>query len=558
MSQIYRDLAAGLPQRSPPGSGSFPADPRKAAAWVAALPRANQVATTERLEHALTDLRRSRLTGGQRFGVMEVLRPLLLDTIGSLHRQCQGIPIPLPQAKERSYTQLQKLESELALAYQMAIVELCAPAGSVPFLRSGNAALCLERATYHSARVLEHAYFIYRQPAPGAWLRLHQLFAFARSLKLQDKRVDEPHAGRPLSVGQIYGQAVLTALSNPYRFAQRDQLELSRHGPDLGGLLQLREVRASDDDLGLPLDADRGPGYLASEREEDAGARLWVDLSRLRGEVEQALAGWREGEVRIQSIDGKPIALPGELIARLRGGWGRSTARQTERLSATHQLDSAIGMSGLHFHLAGLVDFETFLRQAGETEDDDDKAGPQRAVWAHAAVDAGRIPLQHAVVIDQSLGGYQLRWPAEEGVKARVDELIGLSVPADGDERQWLLGVIRWLRYDAEGAVDAGVQLLSRRIRPVGLRLLDGGEAPKSVLRGIEYQPVNLEDAERLHFSAAGAVESAIERIEVFRVADLSDLDEPVSLRELADAPSIAENAGDYLLISARRAGSSA
>lgn len=558
MSQIYRDLAAGLPQRSPPGPGSFPADPRKAAAWVAALPRANQIATTERLEHAVADLRRSRLEGGQRLAVMEVLRPLLLEAIRSLHRQCQGSPIPLPQAKERSYSQLQRMESELALAYQMAIVELCAPSGSVPFLRGGNAALCLERGAYHSARVLEHAYFIYRQPEAGAWLRLHQIFSFARSLKLHEKRVDDPYAERALSVMQIYGHAVLSALSNPYRFTQRDQLDLSRYGPELAGLLRLHESRASEDDLGLPLDADRGPGYLASEREEDAGSRLWVDLSLLRGEVEQALSGWSQGEVRLKGSDGKPLSVPGELLARLRGGWGRSQSRSTERLSATHQLDTAIGMSGLHFHLAGLVDFETFLRQAGEEGEEPDRDAPQRAVWAHAAVDAGRIPLQHAEVVDQSLGGYQLRWPASEAVKARVDELIGLSVPADGDERQWLLGVIRWLRYDAEGAVDAGVQLLSRRIRPVGLRLLDGGDAQRSVLRGIEYQPVQGDAEGLLHFSAAGSMEAETSRIEVLRVADMDDLDEPVRLRELADAPSVAENAGDYLLISARRVGASA
>lgn len=555
MSQIYRDLAAGLPQRSPPGSGSFPADPRKAAAWVAALPRANQIATTEMLEQAVADLRRSRLDGGQRLAVMEVLRPLLLETIQALHRQCQGSTIPLPPAKERSFTQLQRIEAELALAYQMAIVELCAPSGSVPFLRGGSALLCLQRAAYHAARVLEHAYFIYRQPAPGSWLRLHQLYAFCCALKLQDKRCDEPHAGRPLSVAQIYGQAVLTALSNPYRFAQRDQLELSRHGPELAVLLQLRESRSSEDDLGLPLAADRGPGYLASEREEDAGARLWIDLSKLRVAVEHALSGWREGDVQMRGADGKSYFVQGELLARLRGGWGRSQARQTARLAATHHLDTAIGLSGLHFHLAGLMDFDSFLRQAGEAGDGSEAEGSQRAVWAHAAVDAGRIPLQQAEVIDQSLGGYQLRWAAAEAVKARVDELIGLSVPADGDERQWLLGVIRWLRYDAEGAVDAGVQLLSRRIRPVGLRLLDGADTQRAVLRGIEYLPVNGEVEGLLHFSAAGAIEPAASQIEVLRVADFSDLDAPVSLRELAGAPSVAENAGDYLLISARRAG---
>jgi hypothetical protein len=554
MSQPYRELADGLPERSPPGPDSFPADPRRAAAWVTTLPRANQAVTGDMLEKALVNLRGSRLDGGQRLAVLEVLRPMLLEIMQALLKQCQGSSIPLPAPKTRLFDRLQMLECELAMNYRLALVEFCAPSGSVPFLRGGNVLLGLERALYHTARCLGHSYFIYRQPPDGIWLQLHRLFSFARSVKLQDKSVDEPDIGHALSPASVYGHALLLAVSNPYRFSQRDQVDLAKLGPDLATHLGVKPERAHAEDLGVPLDSDRGPGYLASEREEDSGARLWIDLAPLRDQIEHALQAPIDGQVRIKGADGRSKVMPADLLARLRDGWGRSQARRNHRLAAQHQLDTAIGLSGLHFHLSGLVDFDTFLRQAGESAQSPEDAGQQRAVWAHAAIDAGRIPLQSAIVVDQSLGGYQLRWSAEESVKARVGELIGLSVPAEGEERRWLLGVIRWLRYDAQGGVDAGVQLLSRRVRPVALLQVNAeGRLP---LRGIEYQPVKDDGGETLHFSASGTIEPGARQIEVLRVPDINDLDEPVSMREIAGSPTVAENAGDYVLLTASRASS--
>lgn len=554
MTEHYRDLVEGLAARAAPGPASFPCDPRKAAAWVNTLPRANPAATSTMLEKALLDLRGQRREGLQRLAVLEVLRPLALELIRGLHQQCQGTSIPLPPPKARLFETLQRIEAELATGYRIAVVEACAPSGSVPFLRGGNVALGLERAMFHSARVLEHAYQVYQQPGPGAWLQLHRLYGFAQSVKLQDKAIEDTEAGRPMTVAALYAKALLLALSNPYRFGQRDQQELAAIGPDLGARMALRGSRIDEHSLGVPCASDRGPGYLASEREESGERLLWIDLSELRGVVEQAVAAGAS-EARLKGLGGRMLSVSTELLARLRDGWGRATERRNQRLSASHSLETAIGMSGLHFHLAGLVDFETFLRQAGDDSAVDAGEDEQRAVWAHVAVDAGRVPLQKAEVVDQSLGGYQLRWPAEEAVKARVGELVGLSVSGEGEERQWVLGVIRWLRYDAQGAVDAGVQLLARRVRPVALRVLDGNGSARQPLRGIEYEPVRGGEEGALHFSAAGLIEAGARRIEVLRVPDINDLDAPVRMREIADAPEVAENAGDYLLLRARRAG---
>lgn len=546
MSDLYRRLGEGLPARRPPGPGSFPTDPKRVKAWIDALPRANQAATFKALGEALAAQAATQMDGAQRLGVLEVLRPLLLEGCTALAQQVQGGGIPLPPAKARAFEQLVQFDLSLAGAYRLAVLEYCAPSGGIPFLRGGSVAQGLLRATLHTARCLANAYFLYQQPPPGLWAALHALFRFARSHKLDEKPIDEASESRPLQVRQVYLQSLLIALSNPYRFSQKEQGELWKLGFDLAGSLELHDTLGADHLFGIPVESDSGPGYIPAERAASGDALLWIDMSALRNLVDQAIDG-AVGNVATLRIKGtRGIDVPVELLRRLRGGWGRSAARRNTRLAAGHVLETTLGLSGVHFHLAGLIDFDTFLRQAGAAEQG---VETDRAVWAHAAVDAGRMPLQRAEVLDQSLGGYQLRWAAEENVKARVGEMIGLSVPGDGDERQWLLGVVRWLRYERDGAVDAGIELLSRRVRAVALRVPGRTDAERPPQRGIEYQPVRDAEQGRLYFSAPTSLEAYGTQIEVLRVPDLADIDEPVPLKERLGQPQVLENAGDFLLL---------
>lgn len=544
----YRELQLGLPERKPPGGDNFPADVHKARAWIGVLPRANLTVTSDMLEKALADLNQCRWPGKRRLAVLEVLRPVVMEVVAALHKQCENVAIPLALPKARVFERLQRLEAGLALGYRIAVVEMCAPSGKRPLLGRGKVATALARSAWHAARCLQHAYFIYRQPPAGTWAQLHRVHAFARSAGLVEQKVEDRLAGKRVRVGGTYAGALLMALSNPYRFSQREQQELADLSERLAPLLVLRDARSDPDQLAVSIGADRGPGYVAAEREEDDDARLWVDLAPLRERVEAAIAEAREGVARIALGERQVLAVAAELLARLRDGWERSQARSTRRLAAGHQLDTAIGISGLHFHLSGLVDFETFLRKAGESTGE--QAG--RAVWAHAAVDAGRVPLQRAEVIDQSLGGYQLRWAADQGVRARVGELIGLALATEEADRQWMLGVIRWLRYEDDGAVEAGIQLLSRRVRPVALRWVDGGGEAKP-LRGVEYEPVSGSSEGALHLGAASMQATGPGQIEVLRLAETVDIDQPAPLRELAEVPAVAENAGDYVLLVAQR-----
>jgi len=497
-----------------------------------------------------------RIDGAQRFQLLEVLRPVVLDGMALLERQLQGTSFPLSTAKAQAAGQLQSLHVLLSLGYRQAVAELCGPSGSVPFLRGGVVARAVERALYHGSRQLALAYFLYRAPAAGVWRGLHAIDAFARSVSLQHKPVEDIALRHPASVESGYGQAVLLALSNPYRFSQREQADLWQATRDLAELCSFHSGQPPEGAFAVPQDDDEGPGYIPEERARAGAQLLWFDLAPLARHLDESLGSQTTGEVLLRPRKGHTVLAQAELLRRLRSGWGQAAARGHQRMGAVHSLETVVGLSGLHYFLAGHQDFDSFLRRL---RDRPLPSGGERAAWAQGS-DGGSVAVATARVLDQSLGGYRLEWPPAEQVRARVGELIGLAVGGDDDARDWMVGVVRWLRYGPVGGVHAGVELLARRGTAVAVRCLDGPTAlgARPTLRAVELDALR-EDQARLRFVVPGVLDANARQIEITRPEGGNDgfdhRDDPEPEVQRTHRVRVLENAGDYMLLASEEAG---
>lgn len=554
MNDAYQRLRDDLPARRAPDATSFSTDPRRIKAWVEALPRANQQATLRQLAEALDSMKTLALDGPQRLVALEALRPSILDGIALLDKSLQGSTFPLAPGKAQIAEQIQAFHHALALSYRLAVVEFCAPSGSVPFLKGAQVAVALERALHHGARDLASSYFFYRTPAAGVWSALNALYRFAQAAKLEDKAVEEPAERVALGPRQVYAQALLLALSNPYRFSQREQAELWPVTRDLAAHVELSARAGGEDAFAVVQTEDRGPGYLPEERASGENALLWMNLAPLRAALEAPLQGEGGGNVHVRFRNAPTLVAGADLLRRLRAGWGKDAERGHQRLGAGHALDTVVGLSALHFYLAGHQDFDTFLRQVRGTSGSEG-GGAERAAWAQSHADLGRVPIARAKVLDQSLGGYRLSWGRDESLRARVGELVGVAIAGEEDDRDWMVGVIRWLRFDAQGEVDAGIELLARRAHAVGLRSLDARGQPKPPLRAIQIDSLRRNGNGTLHFVAPALLDTQAPHIEVARALDESDFEQVhVPLAVCSDV-QVLENAGDYLLLAASPAG---
>jgi hypothetical protein len=550
MNPAFRRLTADLPPRGAPDPSAFPSDPKRVRAWVDALPRANQIATLRSLSDAMDALQTQRLEGTRRLDLMELLRPAVMEGIGYLDKQLQNSSFPLPESRRLQADQIGNLFASLMMAYRLALIESCAASGNVPFMRGGSVALCAQRAVIFGSRLLRHGYHLYRGPLPGVWECLHAVHEFAQLAGVQDKLVSDG-GKRKVSVRQTYTHALLLAVSNPYRFSQKEQddiwaitAQLSLHCPSL----TRNPVEGA---IAVPYAEDAAPGYVSEEREAEGGLR-WFDIGTLRRALDGALSSTLVGDVELKFRGSRAMRVPHEIAQKLRQGWGQASERSHSRLGAGHKLDTVIGLSGLHFHLSGGVDFDSFLRnlrlggnQGGEGD---------RAAWAHGGSEMGRSPLLPATVLDQSLGGYRMTWAREVGVKARVGELVGLSPAADPDLRTWMVGVIRWLRYNHDGSVDAGIELLARRAEAVGLRSIDLIGNARAPLRGIQIQSLRPTTSTAQHFLAPSVLDVDALQLEVSGLNEPVGLEHPEPRIERLGAVTLLENAGDYVLLNATRA----
>ncbi len=551
MINPFRTLSENLPERLPAGRDALPADPKRLYAWVDALPRANQQAYLLELARALDAFHARQLDGFARLEAMEVLRPPLLEAITLLTSRLQGSSFPLVGSKAETAAQLIHLHRQLALGYRMALVEACAPTGKVPFLRGGTVAVAVVRAVYHHVRWLATSYFLYRSPEPGVWTQLYALAAFANARGLEDKAVEDAAERRSLTVALLQNQAVLMALSNPYRFSQRELVELWALCRDVAATVEMTPQRFAAAGVLAMIDTDVPPTFVSRAPDQEEGDVLWIDLRKLEDLVRGTLSrSGGAGEAVLRLSRDYRLTVPAGLLERVLEGWSQDMTRASARLQGGYALDTIVGLSGLHYQLAGRQDFDTFMREVRGVS----AISLDRASWAQSSADAALAALATARIQDQSLGGYRLRWEASQGVRARVGELVGLGLPAEGGPYDWMVGLVRWLRYD-EGGMEAGIDLVSRRAHAVGLRSLDEAGSSEAPIRAIGLTPLSGETQGPALFLMPAVNDVVAPQMEVTRSSDRwgglgaegGNVYTCGSLRTL-------RRVGDYLLVEADRA----
>lgn len=501
MSELHRRLLRDLPERRAARQDDFATDARAVRSWVAALPLANFLATARLLVEGLRAMNRLRVAPAERLEALEILRAPVIQLASLIEKQILGASFPLPSQRAELGTLAQEFQSELALGYRFALYDFCAPNGHVPMLRGKSVALAAVRALVHGAARLQKAYLLYRTPPHGAWQSLHDVYRFSASLGLEGKSVDDSVLRVPVTARNVYVHALLLALSNPYRHTQRELLEVIALISTFAPYCELRKIAAaSANSHTIDMEADRGPGYLPEERAAAREGVMALDLGELleyiAGQIASLPPGIRLATFRARG--GPAVQVDVDLAERLVDGWTSDGAREQSRMPGGHLLQSVIGLHDLHFMLAGGEDFESFLRRVRGTSislSDRDSA----ASWAVSSGEQMRTQRMPLRVIDQSFGGYRVLWErgaSGETVRAKVGELVGLSVGEGAStSADWMVGLIRWIRIDDEGSVDAGIELLARRALAIGIAAVEASGDLRGDLRGILLSPLRSEDA---------------------------------------------------------------
>lgn len=476
MGEVYRRLAETLP----PGLRAelpFAPDAKRATAWIETLPRADVTATRRALLRALEALSSTHaLKGAARREIAEVLRPVVIDNALSTQRLYAGKPLPLAGDLAAVPGELAQLHLRLAHAYRMAAADQCAPSGSLPWLRGGQVTEAIQRAVYHYGEALLVAWRVYADLPVDAWRGLHRTYRFAVARELERRPSSDPLLPGLPNIHQRYVELLLMDVVNPRAFSQAEQERVWAMCEGFAARTPLRDAPSATA-VGVADDADEGPAGKAPPRH-------YLDLVGFAAAVEAALAASDGEAATVMPEHGVPVRMSTDGLRKMRRVFSQAAARQFTRLDAGHAVETVFGLSGLHYQASGERDFDAFARQVLGEEVLETARASWSAGGAEVSARSARIP---ALVVDQSLGGYRMRWAQDNQLRLRVGEVVGIHAADHEDPSDWMLGILRWLRYEPDGQVLAGVELLSRAAAAVAL--MGTGSANRAPMRALELRP---------------------------------------------------------------------
>lgn len=487
--------------------------------WLSGLPKANLGETARQLYQAIQELNRLRTTAQGRLQLLELLRPEIHMVCKALERYFVNQPIVLSEQPRKVASLCQALQNHLATGYKLISVELSSQTG-----RESQQLLiiALQRAVRSLCAMLVRSTQLYSPTPDGLWLELHQLYAIAseRGVHRTLVRDDLGYRVKGMSIEQSYIVALMVGSARCNQMRQQNIAQLAEVLEPWSALIRLQSGQSPSSLFCLSSRVDHPPRYRSLFAAEERLHLLGIDPHGLVNAIQLYLQS--PSQPPENSALAMPEGLSPDLLQHLCAAWGDISERSFQRTPAQGRMKLCIGMSALHYHLAGQRSFADLLKRPEAAQSAKYKlnnAAPD--VWA-VAFDAqainedGILPSDHiefvrsvlantaapttaedkpekppadasyptfeVQLVDHSPGGYCLSWPGEVPAQLQAGELLGLQ---DSTSQAWSVAVVRWIRQVRGHGPQMGVELIAPHAQPCGLRLLRKTEQGSEYLRAL-------------------------------------------------------------------------
>lgn len=487
------------------------ANPRELKNWLDHLPKANLGETARQLYQGLIELNQLKLPVEGRLQLLELFRPEVQFVCQHLERHFLNQSIVLDERPRKVANLCQALQNHLAIGYKLIVVR---EATRVSRERAQLLAAAIQRAIRALCGPLIRASQLYCPVPEGLWLELHQLYQLAHQHGLQRLNIRDSLARQPqgLSIEQSYLVALMLGSA---RCNQMRQNNIARLAEVLEGWSELVRIQPADLPSTLFVVApqvDGPPRYRTLFKENDLHSGLGIDPQALVDQIKEYLLLPQESRAQARLKVGDGITV--DLLQHLAAAWGDIAERTFQRTPGQGQLTVCIGMSALHYFLAGRRSFADVLKIQLDTQVPTFKADVKDA-WSgafdaqkvndwqpgmpleeieytpHTPADGARAtaeapsddyPVSTLPIVNHSPGGYCLTWPKDIPTQLQAGELLGIQ---DSPEQSWSVAVVRWIRQVRGGGTQMGIELIAPLAQPCGLQLLRKTEQSSQYLRAL-------------------------------------------------------------------------
>ncbi|WP_263147245.1 molecular chaperone [Pseudomonas sp. RIT-PI-AD] len=506
-------LLLRVPTPTKQGLSFCDASTRDLKRWIAGLPKANLGETARQLYQSLVELNQLVTPAENRLQLLELIRPEVYYVCKHLERHFLNQAIVLDERPRKVANLCQALQNHLAVGYKLIVAQEC-PRPSRD--RAQLLTVALQRASHSLCGPLIRASQLYCPVPEGLWLELHQLYQIARQRNLQSVVVRDGLAfhGKGLSTEQTYIVALLLGCARCNQMRQSGIARLAEVLEPWSTLVNLQNAEAASSLFVVAPLMDGPPRYKSLFKEGELHNLLGIDPLPLVDAIKEYLL--LPAESRKQSRLLVPEGFSLDLLQHLSSAWGDISERTFQRNPGQGNLTVCIGMSALHYFLAGKKPFSEVLKlpeQVSQAVFKPSTGGPD--VWANA-FDAqptanweDGLPFEEIQyqkppsangehhsppsttetyptfalpIINHSPGGYCLSWPKEVPNQLQAGELLGIQ---DAPGQGWSIAVARWIRQVRGGGTQMGIELIAPHAHPCGLQLLRKAEQSSQYLRAL-------------------------------------------------------------------------
>ncbi|MDF3934209.1 molecular chaperone [Pseudomonas citronellolis] len=481
--------------------------------WLDHLPKANLGETARQLYQGLIELNQLKLTVEGRLQLLELFRPEVQSVCHNLERHFLNQSIVLDERPRKVANLCQALQNHLAVGYKLVVVR---EAPRFTRERAQILTLALQRAIRSLSGPLIRAQQLYCPVPESLWLELHQLYQLARQHGIQGLAVRDDLAkhGNALSVEQSYLVALLLGCARCNQMRQASIAQVAEALEAWGSLVRLQSAESPSSLFVASPQVDGPPRYRSLYKDSELQGGLGIDPQRLVAAIREYLECAPEKRGALPFKVNERFSL--DLLQHLASAWGDIAERSFQRTLGQGQLTLCIGMSALHYYLAGRCSFAELLKLPEpvrqptfqhETKDAwsgafdaqkvndwqpgvpleeieyqplsqaNEKSGPG------VAEDAGdEYPVYPLPIVNHSPGGYCLTWPKEIPSQLQAGELLGIQ---DAPGQGWSVAVVRWIRQVRGGGTQMGIELIAPIAQPCGLQLLRKSEQSSHYLRAL-------------------------------------------------------------------------
>jgi hypothetical protein len=488
-----------IPEQSPPRGNAFYLNEKETAEWIDGLPLANIGETARRLYQALQEFNQSAVAPAKRLAATERFRQPIDYVVDSLNKHYLDVGFPLSDKAHKIAELNRELHAGLATSYKSAISDIIL--ANQEKTEQTALSLALHRAIHHLSVTILLSVLIYDSVPKRNWLELHILYRLARGYNLEALQVKDPLESRRIesSIDQIYRRILLFCLASPYKFRQRDNIQIYEALLDWVEYSRLSSLdeTVSEQTIFVAQNLDIPPCHGIWNSHNATGRLISLDV----GELIRKLREQIENQSVTDQLPGA-ASLDKNLLRELIRLWSSEQKRAFMRTNLNFELRVAVGIGNIHqllqqseepksegpaasvkdlhkgppildkdfgilsrFTLAPLErqnspeirrnDFEEF----GPNSRDRDDFAPLTSIWEDQYVGQRRAYTFVFQTLNESAGGYCLNWNGERIPKVLVGELIGIQ--SSLASRQFGIGLIRWMKSHLNQGLQVGVQMIA-------------------------------------------------------------------------------------------------